>query len=72
MIFTQPLPPADPLRARLRAAYREDETAAVERILSAAELPAAVLDRIAERARDLVQKVRQSRLGQGGLDAFLH
>ena len=72
MIFAEAPPSADDRRRRLRVAYREDETAAVERILSAAELPAAVLDRIAERARDLVQKVRQSRLGQGGLDAFLH
>ena len=72
MIFAEAPPSADDRRRRLRAAYREDETAAVERILAAAELPAAVLDRIAERARDLVQKVRQSRLGQGGLDAFLH
>ena len=72
MIFAEAPPPADAHRRRLRAAYREDETAAVERILAAAELPAAMLDRIAERARDLVHKVRQSRLGQGGLDAFLH
>src|SRR5215471_10684362 len=71
-IFTAPPSPAAGARARLRAAYREDETAAVERILIAAELPAPVLDRIAERARDLVQKVRVARLGQGGLDAFLH
>jgi RHH-type proline utilization regulon transcriptional repressor/proline dehydrogenase/delta 1-pyrroline-5-carboxylate dehydrogenase len=72
MIFAEAPPSADDRRRRLRAAYREDETAAVERILAAAELPAAMLDRIAERARDLVHKVRQSRLGQGGLDAFLH
>ncbi len=72
MIFAEAPPPADERRRRLRAAYREDETAAVERILAAAELPSATLDRIAERARDLVHKVRQSRLGQGGLDAFLH
>ena len=31
-----------------------------------------MLDRIAARARDLVHKVRAARLGQGGLDAFLH
>src|SRR4051794_15514211 len=72
MISSEPLPPADPLRARIRRAYRADETATVEQLLAAAELPPATLDRIAERARDLVQKVRASRLGQGGLDAFLH
>src|SRR5215469_18281976 len=71
-LFTEPPPAIDTRRARLQAAYREDETAAVERVLAAAELPAPVLDRIAERARDLVRKVRAARLGQGGLDAFLH
>ena len=72
MIFASPPPHPDPLRAALRAVYREDETAVVERLLVAAELPAATLDRIAARAHDLVQKVRGARLGQGGLDAFLH
>jgi len=72
LIFAHDLPPASPLRTRLRAAYREDETDVVERLLAVAELPAPMLDRIAERARALVQKVRAARLGQGGLDAFLH
>jgi RHH-type transcriptional regulator, proline utilization regulon repressor / proline dehydrogenase / delta 1-pyrroline-5-carboxylate dehydrogenase len=72
MIFAKPLPSPDPLRARLRAAYRADETEVVEQLLNAATLPPAALDRIAGRARDLVQKVRAARLGQGGLDAFLH
>ena len=62
----------DPLRQRLRAAYRADETACVEALLKEAELPAEMLDRIALRARDLVRSVREARLGQGGLDAFLH
>ena len=65
MIFAEAPPPADARRRRLRAAYREDETAAVERILAAAELPAAMLDRIAERARDLVHKVRRVAAGAG-------
>src|ERR1700686_230046 len=72
MIFTQPLPPPDALRARLRAAYRADEGEVVEQLLNAAELPPETLDRIGQRAPDLVQKVRAARLGQGGLDAFLH
>ncbi len=72
MIFvTSPAAP-DLLRRRLRQAYRADETASVEAVLSAAELPAETLDRIAERARKLVQSVRAERVGQGGLDAFLH
>ena len=40
MIFTDPPTPPDPLRRRLRQAYRADETASVEMLLSAAELPA--------------------------------
>src|SRR5215475_13007968 len=72
MIFTAPPPPPDPLRRRLRQAYRADETACVEALLSAADLPAETLDRIAVRARKLVQAVREARVGQGGLDAFLH
>ena len=74
MTFVYRTPPPDPppLRAILAAHYREDETAAVERILEAADLPADMLDRIAERARGLVVEVRRQRLGKGGIDAFLH
>src|SRR5262245_51027007 len=72
MIFSAPSAAADPLRQRLRDTYRADETAVVEELLRAAELPADVLDRIAVRARDLVQKVRERRVGQGGIDAFMH
>src|SRR3546814_12157822 len=42
------------------------------RSLAAAERPAESLDRIGERARALVKAVREKRVGQGGLDAFLH
>jgi len=71
-IYTEtPAAPTAP-RAVLDRRYREDETAAVERTLSAVELPAETLDRIAARARALVTEVRRQRLGKGGLDAFLH
>ncbi|MGH6946444.1 MAG: bifunctional proline dehydrogenase/L-glutamate gamma-semialdehyde dehydrogenase PutA, partial [Kiloniellales bacterium] len=40
--------------------------------LAAVDLPAATADRISARARALVQAVRERRVGQGGLDAFLH
>ncbi len=72
MIFKDPPPPADALRQRVRAATRADETLTVERLIEAASLPADALDRIAERARELVRRVREERIGQGGLDAFLH
>ncbi len=72
MIFTEPLPQPDPLRARLRAHYRAEETGVVQMLLAQLELPADMQDRIASRARRLVQKVRENRVGQGGIDAFMH
>jgi RHH-type proline utilization regulon transcriptional repressor/proline dehydrogenase/delta 1-pyrroline-5-carboxylate dehydrogenase len=71
-VFPPPPPPPVPARQPLRERYRADETAVVDEILAAAELPAASLDRIAETARSLVTAVRQDRLGRGGIDAFLH
>jgi RHH-type proline utilization regulon transcriptional repressor/proline dehydrogenase/delta 1-pyrroline-5-carboxylate dehydrogenase len=71
-VFSPPPPPPVPSRQALRERYRADETAVVDEILAAAELPAASLDRIAETARFLVTAVRQDRLGRGGIDAFLH
>src|SRR5260221_12942230 len=71
LVFSAPPPGTDPLRARLRAAYREDETQAVERILAAASLPADAVARIAGRAQGLVAEARRRRLGQGGIDALL-
>jgi RHH-type proline utilization regulon transcriptional repressor/proline dehydrogenase/delta 1-pyrroline-5-carboxylate dehydrogenase len=72
MIFRQFPAPPDPLRQRLHEIYRADESECVERLLPAASLPADMLDRIAIRARALVQEVRARRVGRGGLDAFLH
>ena len=72
ILFDEPPPTADPLRQTVRAATRMDETLAVERLTEAATMPADRLDRIAERARELVRRVREERVGQGGLDAFLH
>ena len=71
MIFASPPPQPDPVRKRLHADYRADETLMVEALVAAAELPADSLDRIAERARGLVRAVRARRT-QSGLDAFLH
>src|SRR5262245_54035647 len=72
MIVSEPFPQPDPLRARLRANYRADETSVVQALLAQVELPADVQDKIAQRARQLVQKVRENRVGQGGIDAFMH
>lgn len=62
----------NPLRAAITKAYRDDETACVDRLLEQAKLPADALTRVAATARDLVVKVRAKRLGKGGLDAFLY
>jgi RHH-type proline utilization regulon transcriptional repressor/proline dehydrogenase/delta 1-pyrroline-5-carboxylate dehydrogenase len=72
MIVSEPFPQPDPLRARLRAHYRADETGVVQTLLAQVEIPADMQDRIAQRARQLVQKVRENRVGQGGIDAFMH
>jgi RHH-type proline utilization regulon transcriptional repressor/proline dehydrogenase/delta 1-pyrroline-5-carboxylate dehydrogenase len=71
-VYRDPPPSPGPLRAAILAAYREDETVVVERLLAAAEFTPQALDRVAERARGLVVEVRRQRLGKGGLDAFLH
>ena len=62
----------DPPRRAIEAAYRQDETAAIEALLPAATFGAEAQGRIAEKAGRLVAHVRQERLGSGGLDAFLH
>src|SRR5438445_2260293 len=72
LVFAAPLPPETPLRAAIRDAEQQDETAAVAAILGAADIPADARDRIAATARRLVTEVRRERLGKGGLDAFLH
>jgi len=72
IVFANAPPQATLLRAAIRDTCREDETKAVARILAAAEVPADMRDRIAERARRLVAAVRRERLCKGGIDAFLH
>src|SRR5215472_7814267 len=72
MVFTTAPPSAPPLRAAIRDSCRMDETAAVDRILAAAAIPADARDRIAQAARGLVAAVRSERIGKGGIDAFLH
>ena len=62
----------DHLRRRLRDHLMADETAVVRALLDAAALPHDAQDRIGEQARALVGAVRRARVGQGGLDAFLH
>jgi RHH-type transcriptional regulator, proline utilization regulon repressor / proline dehydrogenase / delta 1-pyrroline-5-carboxylate dehydrogenase len=72
VVLPNSVPAAPPLRTAIRDSCRVDETVAVGRILAAAEIPPDMRDRIADRARSLVTRVRAERLAKGGLDAFLH
>jgi RHH-type proline utilization regulon transcriptional repressor/proline dehydrogenase/delta 1-pyrroline-5-carboxylate dehydrogenase len=72
MLLDTPGTEPSPLRQRLRSHYRADESAIVEMLLGQADLPADMQDRIAARARKLVEEVRRNRVGQGGIDAFMH
>lgn len=72
MIIDPALAQTSDLRTAIHDAYRADETEAVRRLMSEMDLPHDALDRIAERARALVGEVRRSRIGQGGIDAFMH
>ena len=60
-----------PSRLAICAAYREDESHCLEKLLTDAQLPDDALTRIQDTARKLVIDVRKRRLGKGGLDAFL-
>ena len=71
-VLPTPPPPASSLRAAIRDSCRIDETEAVGRIITAADIPPEMRDRIAERARIFVANVRRERIGKGGIDAFLH
>jgi len=60
------------LRRSITNAYRQDEDAIVKYLLDNIHLTPDQLASIEKRARDLVIKVREQRLGKGGLDAFLY
>ncbi|MGE3320211.1 MAG: bifunctional proline dehydrogenase/L-glutamate gamma-semialdehyde dehydrogenase PutA [Candidatus Berkiella sp.] len=51
--------------------YRMDETACVQELLKDAKLPQPLFHAVQEKARGLVSKVRQKRLSQSGIDAFM-
>ncbi len=72
MIFEQDLPAASPLREALRADTRADEAEVVRRLADEAAFTSQQRDRISDQARRFVAAVREARVGQGGIDAFLH
>ncbi|MDP2700082.1 MAG: bifunctional proline dehydrogenase/L-glutamate gamma-semialdehyde dehydrogenase PutA [Thalassospira sp.] len=71
-MFRRSLPASDIIRAKIRNTYRSDEEEVVNRLIAAATLPAEDKTRVQERARQLVQRVREASTGQGGIDALLH
>ncbi|MEQ8499201.1 MAG: bifunctional proline dehydrogenase/L-glutamate gamma-semialdehyde dehydrogenase PutA [Sneathiellaceae bacterium] len=71
-LFAEDLPARDGLRQAIARARHGDEECAVATLLDGVDLPAPLRDRIDETARDLVRRVRDGRVGKGGLDAFLH
>jgi RHH-type proline utilization regulon transcriptional repressor/proline dehydrogenase/delta 1-pyrroline-5-carboxylate dehydrogenase len=62
---------SDPLKQAIDKRYRMDETACVEVLLKEAELPNDLFMAVQDRARVLVAKVREKRLSQSGIDAFM-
>lgn len=60
------------LRQALRDVYRADESVLVNELIEQARFSPEIQQRILERARPLVQKIRDSRLSTGGIDAFLN
>ena len=60
------------LRQALRAYYRIDEATVVDELISKARFTPAEQARIVDRARPLVQTIRDSRQHSGGIEAFLN
>lgn len=60
------------LRQALRAYYRIDETTVVNELIARARFTPAQQQRILERARPLVQTIRDARLNSSGIEAFLN
>ena len=60
------------LRQALRAYYRIDETTVVDELIAKARFTPEEQKRILDRARPLVQTIRDSRQHSGGIEAFLN
>src|SRR5687767_1151983 len=71
MIFNPSLPEPSALRTAITAAYRMDETHAINTLIPEATLPEEALQRVFNTAHQLVEQTRKARKKQGSLDAFL-
>lgn len=63
--------PVSPVRQRIRALHRTDETRLLDELLQAARVDAAESRAIRSRARQLVESIRCALAGKGGVDALL-
>ncbi len=72
MIFQDKPPALQPLRHAINDAFLVDETECISALLPLARLEDATTRRVAQRARQLVTRIREKRLSQGGIDAFMH
>lgn len=72
MIFPHQYPEPKTLRATMMKAYRMDESACLETLLKAMDLPQQNLDAISALAHKWIVEIRKSRVGKGGIDAFLY
>ena len=72
MLFSTSLPRVSPIRQTIRNHYRADEQEVIESLIPVAELDISARTRVRERARVLIEGIRQSSLGKGGIDALLN
>lgn len=72
MIIDPALAEVSTLRQKLRQTTHADETETVNHLIKLAESDADRRHRAERKATDLIKAVRNSRIGQGGIDAFMH
>lgn len=72
MIFLNTSPTQNSLFNAIRSAYRKDETMCVQNLLSESALSPDALNRIHQKAEELVIETQKNRKKQGGLDSFLN
>lgn len=71
-VLNESVPEQSPLRHAMTKAYRMEEAQCLETLMKEAHLSQEALARVEAVARDLVTKVRNTRLSSTGLDAFLN
>ncbi|WP_371186586.1 bifunctional proline dehydrogenase/L-glutamate gamma-semialdehyde dehydrogenase PutA [Thalassotalea maritima] len=72
MLFNGTLTTDDPIRQKIRDAYRANENDILEQLLPLAEIGANARSRVWEKARQMVVQIRKDQEGKGGVDALLN